>query len=116
MRYTPPPSPGRGAQAVHSRSDDFMGKPGWGQGVGCGQETAGSEVDTEEFMVFRDIPQEAYGRMKVCPQMLRDHVLPAYLRALDSVQGQLAASLEGTGRPQDYIERLPDWCFRVPRD
>ena len=74
------------------------------------------EDAAEEYLWFHGIPQEAYGRMKVCPQMIRDHTLPAYLRAMDSVQGQLAASLEGMGRPQDYVERLPDFCFRVPRD
>lgn len=47
--------------------------------------------------------------------MIRDHFLPSYLEALDAVQGSLGAFLDGGASPQDYVDRLPDFCRRLKK-
>lgn len=40
--------------------------------------------------VLLEVPRvEVYGRIKLCPAMVRDHFIPSYLKALESVLGQL---------------------------
>lgn len=44
---------------------------------------------TEDYVLL-DIPDnQVYGRVRLCRAMVRDHFIPAYLRALDNVMGQL---------------------------
>uniref|UniRef100_A0A061SHX7 Lipase class 3 family protein n=1 Tax=Tetraselmis sp. GSL018 TaxID=582737 RepID=A0A061SHX7_9CHLO len=71
------------------------------------------EASMEEFVLFQDIPHQAYGRMKVCRQMIHDHILPSYLEALDSVQGHLQAYLQGKGDPASLVEPLPAFCQKT---
>lgn len=55
---------------------------------------------------------EVYGRMRLCPAMVRDHFIPSYLRALDSVLGQLEKQIadgpaeQGPGQHQHVGEEL----------
>jgi hypothetical protein len=54
----------------------------------------------DEYALLELPTVEVYGRVKLCPSMVRDHFIPSYLRALDSVLGQLqqvAARAEGAG-------------------
>jgi hypothetical protein len=53
-------------------------------------------VGLGDSYVLLEVPNAGYGRVKLCPAMVRDHFIPSYLRALDSVLGQLQqAAAEG---------------------
>lgn len=43
-----------------------------------------------EYMLLDRVPQQAYGRIKLCRRMLADHFIPCYLNALESAQRELA--------------------------
>jgi small basic protein len=47
--------------------------------------------------------------------MIRDHFLPSYLEALDTVQGSLRAYLEGSNRPEEFIDPMPEFCKRLKK-
>jgi len=77
--------------------------------VGLALTAAQGSVGLGDDYVLLEVPNaEVYGRVKLCPSMVRDHFIPSYLRALDSVLGQLqhaaaaaaAAAAPGKG-PQD---------------
>lgn len=53
--------------------------------------------DSEEsdFVLFSDVPQEAYGRIRVCRSMVADHFLPQYKIALESAICDLSRVFEG---------------------
>jgi hypothetical protein len=40
--------------------------------------------ETERFVLMDRIPQQAYGRMRMCRAMVNDHFTPAYLAAMTS--------------------------------
>ena len=40
--------------------------------------------ETENFVLLDSIPQQAYGRMRMCRAMVNDHFTPAYLAAMTS--------------------------------
>ncbi len=62
--------------------DGFGGEFALSEGDFEGQQDA---VDPpEQFVLLDGIPQEAYGRVRLCKSMLNDHYIPAYLRSLDS--------------------------------
>lgn len=52
-----------------------------------------SPPEPEQFVLLDGIPQEAYGRVRLCKSMLNDHYIPAYLRSLDSVIAKLEEDL-----------------------
>jgi hypothetical protein len=53
-----------------------------GKGMGGG-------VVNEEFELLEMPNAEVYGRLVLCKSMVRDHFIPSYLKALDSVLAQL---------------------------
>jgi len=75
----------------------------------------GAAAGEADFVLIDRIPQQAYGRIKPARRMIRDHFLPSYLEALDAVQGSLGAFLDGGASPQDYVDRLPDFCRRLKK-
>jgi hypothetical protein len=50
---------------------------------------AHGSVGLGDSYVLLEVPNAGYGRVKLCPAMVRDHFIPSYLRALESVLGQL---------------------------
>ena len=48
-----------------------------------------SPPEQEQFVLLEGVPQEAYGRVRLCKSMLNDHYIPAYLRSMDSVIAML---------------------------
>jgi hypothetical protein len=49
----------------------------------------------DEYVLLEVPWVEVYGRVKLCPAMVRDHFIPSYLKALDSVLGQLQQAAAG---------------------
>jgi len=43
--------------------------------------------------VLLEVPQQLYGRIRLCPSQVRDHFIPSYLVALKSVMAQLEQQL-----------------------
>lgn len=59
---------------------------------------AHGSVGLGDSYVLLEVPNAGYGRVKLCPAMVRDHFIPSYLRALDSVLGQLQQVAAEDGR------------------
>jgi len=53
------------------------------------------------FVLFSDVPQEAYGKIRVCRSMLIDHFVPRYKTALKSVYEEFVTILE-----EETIEKI----------
>jgi len=45
-------------------------------------------------VLFSGVPQEAYGKIRVCRSMLIDHFVPRYKTALKSVYEEFVTMLE----------------------
>jgi hypothetical protein len=74
QQQAPPPPGGR---------DPPAGRP---ESMGGG----GAHVD---YLLIEVPRREAYGRLRLCRSMVRDHFLPGYIRGLDAVAARLEASL-----------------------
>ncbi|PSC74205.1 lipase class 3 family isoform B [Micractinium conductrix] len=69
---------GGGGIAAEQQQQQQLGEQGaQGQVVGQGQ-------PHEEMMLLEGVPQEAYARIKLCRSVLSDHIIPNYLRSLES--------------------------------
>ncbi|KAK9825386.1 hypothetical protein WJX81_007825 [Elliptochloris bilobata] len=84
-----------GARRRYSVDLAMMGMDGYGgeftlSDIDEPQEASAPEQ--ERFVLLEGIPQEAYGRVRLCKSMLNDHYIPAYLRSLDSVIATLEMS------------------------
>ena len=73
---------GTAATASNSSSSSSRGTKG-PSGLGAGG------VVCEEFELLEMPNAEVYGRLVLCKSMVRDHFIPSYLKALDSVLAQL---------------------------
>jgi len=54
----------------------------------------GNEVDNGAFVLFSDMPQEAYGKIRVCRSMVMDHYVPRYKIAVQSAIQDLVSVLD----------------------
>ncbi|CAD7699635.1 unnamed protein product [Ostreobium quekettii] len=61
-----------------------------------GTSEEGPEEEGGEHVLFLDVPQESYGRMRMCRSMLMDHFVPRYMAAFESMIQRLnRASSDG---------------------
>jgi hypothetical protein len=49
--------------------------------------------EAQQYELLEVPNAEVYGRVVLCRTMVRDHFIPSYLRALDSVLAQLEAQV-----------------------
>ena len=56
--------------------------------------------ETEQFILMDAVPQQAYGRMRMCRAMVNDHFTPAYLAAMTSAMAAFADGYPEVRQPQ----------------
>jgi hypothetical protein len=61
---------------------------------------------SEEMVLLDSVPQQAYARIKLCRTVLRDHIIPAYLPAL---QNAVAGMRRQAGLPEQATPDDGDW-------
>ena len=52
---------------------------------------AGAAQERERFVLLDAVPQQVYGRMRMCRAMVNDHFTPAYLAAMTSAVARFEA-------------------------
>eukprot|EP00210_Caulerpa_lentillifera_P007141 g6831.t1 len=58
------------------------------------EETVDEDSDDDAFVLFSNMPQEAYSKIRVCRSMVMDHFVPRYKTAVESTLQALDAVLE----------------------
>jgi hypothetical protein len=70
LRHLLPPQPGGGGEEP--------------SGGGAAPPPPPPPVPAEDMVLLEGVPQEAYARIRLCRTVLSDHIIPSYLRSLES--------------------------------
>lgn len=74
---------------------------------------AHGSVGLGDDYVLLEVPDAGvYGRVKLCPAMVRDHFIPSYLKALDSVMVQLQQVAGASASGQAGLQRAQQQAHR----
>ena len=65
--------------------------------------------ESERFILMDRVPQQVYGRMRMCRAMVNDHFTPAYLSAMASAVALFEAGYPAQHKPFDSPRARGGW-------